>query len=226
MMPNGSCGCQPLTLYCFSEQWFSIWLMTDDETAQTETKTESVRTQLGRNIKRVRQAIRQMTVRDLSARLEPLGLKLSHSGISEIENATRKVSVDELLKIAIALNTSVIDLILPGDWETLRVADCIDELNVEQLYGWLRGDRPWPNDASPDDFWRAARHHHREMLLWNQDPVMQAVFSLESVVRLSRSQDARSSGTYASTVRDALDDVNRKVAEMIERIEESDDATR
>ena len=194
--------------------------MADETAAQAAATTDPVRKVLGDNIERIRRGVRGMTVRDLSARLEPLGLKLSASGVSEVENATRKVSVDELFKIAIALNTSVIDLLSPLGGETLAVADGVGELTVEQLYFWLRGDTPWPEDASQEDFWKAARHHHKVMLSWAEDPVM------KSIVRLTRSQDAKAFGeTLAAAARKALDEVNDRVGDLIGRIEGDGDAT-
>src|SRR4051795_4236757 len=115
----------------------------------------TVRRVLGDNIKRIRQ-VRDMTVRDLAARLKPLGLSLAPSGVSEVENATRKMAADELLVFAIALKTSVIDLLMPPDGESLTVANSI-EMGTDDLYGWLRGDQPWPADAPLDEFAKAAR---------------------------------------------------------------------
>jgi transcriptional regulator with XRE-family HTH domain len=103
-----------------------------------------VRKTLGDNIGRIRR-LRGMTVRDLSARLKELGLKLSASGISEIENAVRKVSVDELLTIAIALNTSIIDLLAPADGSSLTVAEGVRPLDPRRIEEWLQGETSWPS---------------------------------------------------------------------------------
>ncbi|QFS93534.1 hypothetical protein FIV07_22475 [Mycobacterium sp. THAF192] len=105
--------------------------------------SEEVRKVIGDNIERVRRA-RGLTVRDLSARLKDYGLALSPSGVSDVENATRKVAVDELLVLAIALNTSVIDLLTPHDGQSLSVAEGVEPLQPEWLEGWLQGETPWP----------------------------------------------------------------------------------
>ena len=68
---------------------------------------------IGQNIKRIRDDVEGMKGSDLSDRLNELGLKLSTSGVSEVETPTRKLGADELLIIAIALNTSIIDLLTP-----------------------------------------------------------------------------------------------------------------
>ena len=45
--------------------------------------------------------------------------------------------------IAIALNTSIIDL-LTKDGSPLTVADGVEPLPPSWLEGWLRGETPWP----------------------------------------------------------------------------------
>ncbi|MBS1691919.1 MAG: helix-turn-helix transcriptional regulator [Actinobacteria bacterium] len=192
--------------------------MTDGNDSASGEK-DPVRVSLGDNIRRIR-GVRSMTVRDLSTQLAPLGLKLSPSGVSEVENATRKVAVDELLKIAIALNTSVIDLLLPAGGECLTVAKGVDPLGVDELYWWLRGEQPWPEDASQEEFAKAARDLHRTMLWWNEDPAVKAVSLLEPIVRLAHTQDVRVfGGTFGPAARKALDDVNREIGKLITEVE-------
>lgn len=166
-----------------------------------------------------------MTVRDLSARLGQSGLRLSASSVSEVENAGRKVSVDELLIIAIALNTSIIDLIMPADDDgPLPIASGIPPLSTEELYWWLRGDHPWPEDVSREEFARAAGDLHKAMLLWREDPVVKAVALLDPIVRLARSPEMRAFGTSSFTpgARKALANVNREVGKMIDELEDAD----
>jgi transcriptional regulator with XRE-family HTH domain len=113
-----------------------------------------VRVALGENVARIR-GLRGMTVRELSAKLEPLGLRLSPSGVSEIENAGRKVSVEELLVLAIALNTSVIDLLTPEDGSPLVIAKGVEPLHPVWLEDWMSGTTPWPPDPANVDYVKA-----------------------------------------------------------------------
>jgi transcriptional regulator with XRE-family HTH domain len=191
----------------------------DQRMAQEGT---SVRAVLGENIRRIRD-IRKMTVRDLSAQLKDLGLRLSPSGISEIENATRKVAVDELLLIAIALRTSLIDLLMPPDGEPLPVgADMAIE--SDDLFFWLRGDVPWPKDVTLEEFSKATREHHRRMLFLSSDPAVRSVSTLDSITRLARSQPREVFGdTFASALRKQLDEVNTQMAGLVEYLEGSRD---
>jgi transcriptional regulator with XRE-family HTH domain len=179
---------------------------------------------IGANIERIRR-VRGITGRDLSTRLKELGAPMSVATVSEVERAKRKVSAGELLVLAIALNTSVIDLLMPPDGEALKVADDI-EIAPDELYWWLRGDQPWPADTSLDEFAKSARDLHRRMLLANNDPVVKAVMALMAVVALAQSgQPWVVAGTLAPVMRTGLNDVNGKVGDLIERIEEEDDAS-
>ncbi|WP_176706892.1 helix-turn-helix domain-containing protein [Mycobacterium malmoense] len=184
----------------------------------TEERT-SVRQVLGDNVRRIRD-IRKMTVRDLSARLKTMGLRLSPSGISEIENATRKVAVEELLILAIALRTSLIDLLMPPDGESLPVGDDM-AIEADDLFYWLRGDTPWPKDVvTLEEFSKATREHHRRMLFLSSDPAVRSVSTLDSITRLARSQPREVFGdTFASALRKQLDEVNAQIADLVEYLQ-------
>lgn len=56
-----------------------------------------------------------MTVRDLSARMTELGLPLLPSGITKVEQGQRRVDVDELVALAVALGVNPSRLLLPPD---------------------------------------------------------------------------------------------------------------
>ncbi|MGV0050790.1 helix-turn-helix domain-containing protein [Mycobacterium colombiense] len=160
---------------------------------------EQVRETLGANIARIR-GMRGMTVRDLSARLQTLGLRLSPSGVSEVETVRRKVSVDELLVIAIALNTSIIDLLTPADAVPLGVAEGVEPLQPAWLEPWLRGEIPLPREpwgdgswgslmafdpAQLDEFHAAASEHRRMMHRRDARPEIVALDGLRERVRLA-----------------------------------------
>src|SRR5258707_8306203 len=125
---------------------------------------KKVRLVIGQNIKRIRDDVQGMKGSDLSDRLNELGLKLSTSGVSEGETATRKLGADELLIIAIALNTSIIDLLTRRDGSPLTVAEGVEPLPPSWLEGWLRGETPWPatsDKAVQDDFFKTASEERK-----------------------------------------------------------------
>jgi transcriptional regulator with XRE-family HTH domain len=67
---------------------------------------------VGANIARVRKG-QQMSLGALEARLAELGRRISLSGLSKIENGDRRVDVDDLMAIAIALDVTPNGLLLP-----------------------------------------------------------------------------------------------------------------
>ena len=55
-----------------------------------------------------------MSLQELENRLTELGRRITVSGLSRIENEDRRVEVDDLMAIALALNVSPLGLLLPG----------------------------------------------------------------------------------------------------------------
>jgi hypothetical protein len=102
-----------------------------------------------------------------------------------VENATRKVTVDELLIFAIALNTSIIDLLTPESGKPLKVAEGVEPLHPGWLEDWLRGDTPWPatSDKSvQDEFFSTASEQRRIRYRTGLRPEMQEIATLRSAV--------------------------------------------
>lgn len=56
-----------------------------------------------------------MQYKDLSARLTELGNPIPPLGLRRIENGERRVTVDDLCALAVALDVSPLTLLLPGD---------------------------------------------------------------------------------------------------------------
>jgi transcriptional regulator with XRE-family HTH domain len=194
-----------------------------------------VREVLSDNIGRIRR-LRGMTVRDVSARLKELGLRLSASGVSEIENAVRKVSVDELLVIAIALNTSVIDLLSPADGSPLALAQSIEPLEPMWLELWLQGMTPWPQEAwgvpastQLEAFLATASEYRRAMHRRDTRPEIAAIDGLrERVLRViealedpAAKRDMPLRG-MSSSMRSHLEEVDAYTNLLANRLEKSD----
>jgi transcriptional regulator with XRE-family HTH domain len=189
----------------------------------------TVRTVLGDNVKRIRN-VRELTVRDLSARLKQLGLSLSPSGVSEVENAARKIAVDELLVFAIALNTSVIDLLMPPDGEPLSVAEGFT-FDTGPLYLWLQGEGPWLPDAASNElidksgaeFIEAARDYHKRMW-WRENgtPAEHAATILGVAARFSPDEFERYGCPGADALPPALDQMRQHVEALIARTDKAE----
>ena len=90
---------------------------------------ETLATIVAQNVGDLRRQ-RQLSVRELSAALAELGVRLLASAISKIENGQRKVTAEELVALAVALNVSPVRLLLPGE-----SADKI-ELTPERASSW------------------------------------------------------------------------------------------
>jgi transcriptional regulator with XRE-family HTH domain len=94
------------------------------------------------NIARLRKEQR-MTLRDLAERLEESDRPLAHNTLSEIERGARRVDVDDLMAIAIALDASPMSLLMPD------VTDENDEVQAtgttpiaaQYLWSFLEGYR-------------------------------------------------------------------------------------
>lgn len=93
------------------------------------------------NIARVRRAS-DVSLQQLEERLTRLGRRISFSGLSKIERAQKRVEVDDLMAIAIALDVSPLTLLLPHDdpYAEVRVTGAAGSAAV--FWEWALGDRP------------------------------------------------------------------------------------
>lgn len=108
--------------------------------AETAAPSELV----GRSVKRLREA-NGWSQRDFAERMKALGIPLHHATVAKVEKGTRRVDLDELLKLAYALNVAPVHLFVPTDEyiDTLQV-DVTPEVTVGPyvLRKWIRGELP------------------------------------------------------------------------------------
>ena len=112
---------------------------------------ETVAAIVARNVGELR-GRRQFSVRDLSRRLEELGTPMLASAISKIENGQRKVTVDELVALARALNVSPVRLLLPGKPDTSgdsAAANARREWEWHAMWRWAVGEEPLARERRP-----------------------------------------------------------------------------
>jgi transcriptional regulator with XRE-family HTH domain len=64
------------------------------------------------NVKRLREA-KRLGLRALAARLADAGRPLTHTALDKIERGTRRVDVDDLMALAVALGVSPLRLLMP-----------------------------------------------------------------------------------------------------------------
>lgn len=110
---------------------------------------ETART-VAANISRIR-AVRGMTYTRLSDQLGVLGLSISPVGVRRIEDCQRRVTVDDLVIIAMALLVSPATLLMPArndDGSEVEAKDLVPisgwtkRITASVVWEWLKADRP------------------------------------------------------------------------------------
>ncbi|MDZ5441759.1 helix-turn-helix transcriptional regulator [Micromonospora sp. 4G57] len=93
------------------------------------------------NVRQLREQ-RRHTVRSLSALLGQLGRPILPSGITKIEDGTRRVDVGDLVALAIALGVNPNRLLLPADdsGEAIALTPAVSAI-PRQAWPWARGQQ-------------------------------------------------------------------------------------
>jgi transcriptional regulator with XRE-family HTH domain len=94
------------------------------------------------NVKRLR-GDQNLGLRALSDRLEKIRPSLRHSTIDAIERGARRVDVDDLMALALALNVTPITLLMPvvdDHAEMVPATGIDDKVTAEKLWLWLAAD--------------------------------------------------------------------------------------
>lgn len=220
---------QAATLFGLSERHYDRGVPEHD---QTQSQVKSVRDTVAANVKRIRK-LRDMSGRDFIARLADQGIKLLPSGLTAMEKAERRVTVDELLAIAVVLDTSVVDLILPADGSRFRASDGVAPQELAWVESWLQGHTPLNPGREWGDverFFEPASDHRKQLHRRDMYPEMQAVRGLEELIRRGiekrldpAAEDNTTPGTTAAMMRDRLAEVTTYVnllAGQLDRIED------
>lgn len=174
------------------------------------------------NLEYLRNA-RRLTYRELSERLSRLGRPIPTLGLSRIEKGDRRVDVDDLVALAVALGVNPSALLLPsGERGNPRVpADVIaltSELQVKltDAWEWADGQAPVANTGqAPNDFENTARPTwlHREIFRAEELPEkrrrleeeLNRVRLLEEVAELGLGDRERRSPNKPIPVEEALE---------------------
>ena len=97
---------------------------------------------VSRNVRDLRDQ-RRHTVRSLSALLSELGRPILPSGITKIEDGSRRVDVGDLVALAIALGVNPSRLLLPADYRGDEIALTPSVRAAPDLaWLWARGEAP------------------------------------------------------------------------------------
>lgn len=120
--------------------------MADEKTSgrPLDSTGETVRS----NLRRIRDR-QGISGPDLSAKLIDLGRPIPPLGIHRIEAGKRRVDVDDLMALAVALQVSPISLLMPvsDDPEAQVTATGVGPLTAYELLSWLRANGPLQRQA-------------------------------------------------------------------------------
>lgn len=85
---------------------------------------------------------RRVTNRELAERMRQIGYPLLASGVAKIENRQRRVTVDDLIALAAALEVNPNRILLPIDGNEIdvRIGDNLNA-KVAQLWPWVLGQQ-------------------------------------------------------------------------------------
>lgn len=95
------------------------------------------------NVKRLRG---RTAYRELSAELERFGRPILPSGLLKLERGQRRVDVDDLIALALALDVSPVTLLMPAGEQPVQIAPEVrvgwERVGWEQAWRWACGEAP------------------------------------------------------------------------------------
>ncbi|MDP9693017.1 UNVERIFIED_ORG: transcriptional regulator with XRE-family HTH domain [Arthrobacter globiformis] len=100
------------------------------------------------NIKRIREG-RDMSWAQMSRFLERAGRPIAPLGLRRIEDGSRRVDVDDLMAIAVVLDVTPNDLLLPQAGSGMAEVTGMSHRDADELWAWAGGraqldsDEPW-----------------------------------------------------------------------------------
>lgn len=116
------------------------------------------------NVKRLRNDA-NLGLRGLAKKLGDIGRPLTHSAIDQIEKGDRRVDVDDLMALAVALDVSPITLLMPAGVEsdTAVTASGTGEVSAETLWNWCNASYPLRGPV--------LAFYGRALPAWEQEPL-------------------------------------------------------
>jgi transcriptional regulator with XRE-family HTH domain len=104
------------------------------------------------NVKHLRQS-KGMTYKELSERLDALGRQIPVLGLSRLERGERRVDVDDIVALALALDVTPNRLMMPDiDLRGVSISDALTPAvtgNPQALWTWAQGEEPLDTPLEP-----------------------------------------------------------------------------
>lgn len=107
------------------------------------------------NVRRLREQ-RNFSLRELATRLGDAGRPLTHTALGDVELGQRRVDVDDLMALAVALDVSPISLLMPpAPRATTKVAATgTGSIRADLLWDWMTASKPLQGNVM--QFWAMA----------------------------------------------------------------------
>lgn len=170
----------------------------------------------------------RLSTRELSARLDELGWRLSPGALLRLESddpdKRRRLDVDDLAALALALDTTPWHLLTPKTRDGVMVAPGYGPMPGDAVSRWLRADNLMARDGSTDDPHETSRDdappwHGQKSA--RRDPLLSAISFLSSAVLREVNDDTgpHTPAQRAAMLRDHLERVRVRVELMADDLE-------
>lgn len=123
-----------------------------DIMARRAIEIGAVGRRVAENLARLRE-LRHLNYTELSELLKRHGRGLSAETLGKVEKRERRIDVDDLVALAVALDTSPNRLLLPGDASDAELVELTPDVEVSALdaWKWAVGEEPLPAGTAPPD---------------------------------------------------------------------------
>lgn len=120
--------------------------------ARRATGIDAVGKRVAENLARLREA-EHATYTDLAQWLQRLGRSLSAETLGKVEKQERRIDVDDLVALAVALDTTPNRLLLPATADDAKAVELTPKVSISALdaWKWATGEKPLPVDTAPPE---------------------------------------------------------------------------
>lgn len=123
---------------------------------------------VGENVKRLRGGL---SYTDLSHRLALHGRDIPPLAVRRIEQGERRVDIDDLVALSLALGVSPATMLVPNSSHrdcAVSATGLTESVDAEELWSWVTAAQPLPNTVSVFEFWGAAWPEFLRKLAWDE----------------------------------------------------------